>query len=173
MCQGQQSASAGFSKEGSAARQVIFFAFSVDVDARGFVVLVTLLRDGAADGLDDGALLDGAGGGAGEERGIEEVVAGRDEDDVVLGGLVEGLDEGDGAPAGAQHHHLLAAGAGGGGNLGDGGGGRRVGDGRAGGGGDATHGLDASALVEARAGEGDARGKRGGARGGHYRSFGG
>ena len=97
-------------------------------------------------------------------RGYREVVAGRDEDDVVLGGLVEDLTK-DGAqpePSTTTFLRPVPVVAGTSATAAEEGG---VGDGRAGGGGDATHGLDASALVEARAGEGDARGKRGGARG--------
>ena len=100
---------------GGSARDL--FRRCVDVDARRLVVLPALLGDGPSDGLDDGSLLDGARGGAGEERGVEEVVPGRDEDDVVRGVGGEGLDEGHRAPARAEDDHLLAAGALGRGDL--------------------------------------------------------
>ena len=75
-----------------------------------------------------------------QQRRVEEVVAGRHQDDVVRFRLLQGLDEGDGAPARAEDHHSLAARAGGGGDLRRVDGRRRVRDGgaRRGSGADAT-----------------------------------
>ena len=50
------------------------------------------MAEEVADGLHDGAVLDGAGGAGGQERGEEEVVARRDDNDIVVFG-VEAFEE--------------------------------------------------------------------------------
>jgi hypothetical protein len=74
----------------------------VDLGGLGLVVLDggLLVAQEVADGLHDGAVLNGADGARGQQRGEEEVVARRDDDDVVVL-RVELLQQGDGAPAGA------------------------------------------------------------------------
>lgn len=76
---------------------------AVGVDGAGLSLVeldgcLLVLEDGA-DGVHDGAVLDKSGGARGQEGREEEVVAGRDDDDVVVLG-VELLEECDGTPAG-------------------------------------------------------------------------
>lgn len=72
----------------------------VDLGGLGFVVCDAslLVAQKVANGLHDGAVLNGADCARGKERGEEEVVAGRDDDDIVVLG-VELLQQGDGTPA--------------------------------------------------------------------------
>jgi hypothetical protein len=82
----------------------------VDLGGLGFVVLDggLLVAQKVADRLHDGAVLNGADGARGEQRGEEEVVAWGDDNDVVVF-RVELLQQGDGAPAGAEHDERLLA----------------------------------------------------------------
>lgn len=79
-----------------------YLAVRVDRGGVGFVVLdgALLVADDGADRLHDGAVLDGARGARGQQRREEEVVARRDNHDIVVFGI-ELLEQGDGAPAGA------------------------------------------------------------------------
>lgn len=79
-----------------------YLAVGVNGRGVGFVVLdgALLVADNGADGLHDGAVLDGAGGARGQQGREEEVVARRDDNDVVVFGI-DLLEQGDGAPAGA------------------------------------------------------------------------
>lgn len=75
--------------------------FVVNLCGFGFVELDGgfLVAEEVANRLHDGAVLDGTGCARGQERSEQEVVARRDDDDVVVFG-VELLEKGDGTPTG-------------------------------------------------------------------------
>lgn len=77
-------------------------AIRVDAGGLGFVVVgsALLVAQDGANGLHDGTVLNETRGARGQQRGEEEVVAGRDDNDIVVFGI-EVLEKSDRAPAGA------------------------------------------------------------------------
>eukprot|EP00211_Chloroparvula_japonica_P001473 CAMPEP_0119128246 /NCGR_PEP_ID=MMETSP1310-20130426/6477_1 /TAXON_ID=464262 /ORGANISM="Genus nov. species nov., Strain RCC2339" /LENGTH=553 /DNA_ID=CAMNT_0007118567 /DNA_START=45 /DNA_END=1702 /DNA_ORIENTATION=- len=77
-------------------------------DARRLQVGEAFVGEGPPDALDDGALLHTAHGRPGQQRGVQEVVAGAHQHHLVQLGL-QGLDEAHRRPPRPQHHHALLA----------------------------------------------------------------